>query len=267
LMSTATQPKETTGVGAAAGGALGAGLGAIIGSQTGNAGSGLVVGALAGSASGALVGNAFQAQQESIRSQDEAIERQERMIRAQRSEVDELRRMNSDEVEKQQAALRNRGPNPTGYKPGAAALQTEPRARFGSASSGSALLERELTPPETVKEKPVPLPSIDREEAAPVARFTKPASAAPASCGEAEKEAQSASTSSEQSDKLFHLRRALRLCPENASFHHELGKVYLGLNRKADAEYEFKQALAADPTFRPAKTSLEALNRKNGERF
>lgn len=91
-----TEPGETTTVGAATGGVLGAGLGAIIGSQTGSAGGGLVLGALAGSAAGGAVGNVLEGQEKTLRTQDEAIERHERTIQAQRAELEELRRINQE---------------------------------------------------------------------------------------------------------------------------------------------------------------------------
>jgi uncharacterized protein YcfJ len=123
-----TKPKQTTAVSAAAGGAIGAGLGAIVGNQTGNAGSGIAIGAVAGAATGALIGNALQAQHEKLDSQKESIQRQDQAIRAQRSEIEELRRMQSDTgysqtrtqsvnaylVEEKRLQLRKRGPAPRG---------------------------------------------------------------------------------------------------------------------------------------------------------
>ena len=94
--SACTEPGETTAIGAATGGVMGAGLGAIIGSQTGSAGGGLAIGAAAGAATGAAVGNALEAQQQAVRTQDEALERQEKMIAAQKAEIDELRVLNQD---------------------------------------------------------------------------------------------------------------------------------------------------------------------------
>jgi Flp pilus assembly protein TadD len=64
---------------------------------------------------------------------------------------------------------------------------------------------------------------------------------------------------SDNSDKLFHLRRALRLCPNSAPLHHELGKVYASMQRTKDAEGEFQQALSIDPSFSAAKKELGAL--------
>ena len=282
-VSGCTQPKETTAIGAAAGGALGAGLGAIIGSQTGDAGGGLVIGAVAGSAAGGLVGNALQAQEESVRSQNEAIGRQERMIGAQHAEIEELRRMNSDAVMEKQAALRERGPAPTAQRPvatgrrfdasvpSAAATTNENRDRArlapsGSSSSRGGMIERDLTAP-IPREAPLAQATLDTHEV-PAAKLAVEPRSEPAGegCSEAQTEFSSAKAAKENPDKLFHLRRALRLCPDNASYHHELGKVYLSLDRKSDAEYEFQQALSIDPSHRGAKSSLEAA-KKGGGRF
>ena len=145
-----TKPKQTTAVSAAAGGAIGAGLGAIVGNQTGNAGSGVAIGAVAGAATGALIGNALQAQQEKLDSQKESIQRQDQAIRAQRSEIEELRRMQSDTgytaartqsvnaylVEQKRLQLQRRGPSPKGETvshyspPPLSSRSSEPLARY-----------------------------------------------------------------------------------------------------------------------------------------
>ena len=61
-------------------------------------------------------------------------------------------------------------------------------------------------------------------------------------------------------DKLFHFRRALRLCPDSADYHNGLGEVYLVLNRKNDAEFEFKEALRLNPSLYVAKKNLNMIN-------
>ncbi len=61
-------------------------------------------------------------------------------------------------------------------------------------------------------------------------------------------------------DKLFHFRRALRLCPDSADYHNGLGEVYLVLNRKNDAEFEFKEALRLNPSLYIAKKNLNMIN-------
>lgn len=81
----------------------------------------------------------------------------------------------------------------------------------------------------------------------------------PAACDESKKERAAATAASENSDKLYHLRRALRLCPQSAETHYELGKTYLAMDRSVDATFEFKQALSADPSFKPAQKELDEL--------
>ena len=81
----------------------------------------------------------------------------------------------------------------------------------------------------------------------------------PAACDQSSKERAAATAASENSDKLYHLRRALRLCPQSAETHYELGKTYLAMDRAVDATYEFKQALTTDPSFKPAQKELDNL--------
>jgi outer membrane lipoprotein SlyB len=93
---------------------------------------------------------------------------------------------------------------------------------------------------------------------------SEPAKLAPAStntseCKEALEERDRAIAASENSDKLFHLRRSLRLCPQNAALHHELGKVYASMDRPSDAENEYKQALSIDPSFSASKKALSDM--------
>ncbi len=271
-----TKPKETTAISAATGGAIGAGLGAIIGNQTGDAGSGLAIGAVAGAATGALIGNALQAQQESVRSQDEAIERQERMIAAQRTEITELRNLNPDVVEQKRLALQKRGPSPYGARsansgaPGAPSRNfSDPLARLDMRSQS--LNERSLgtasvkAAPALASEKPNRPTSSQPKSAKAIdeGASAKLVSMDSDSCGEAEKDRTAAQNAMDSSDKLFHLRRALRLCPNNARMHHELGKVYMSMDRKNDAEHEFKQALDLDPSYAPAKQSLDLITSEN----
>lgn len=288
-----TKPKQTTAVGAAAGGAIGAGLGAIIGNQTGSAGSGVAIGAVAGAATGALVANALQAQQESLSSQNEALERQERLLKVQRSEIAELRTMNPDVVEQKRIALQRRGPEPTPYR--SAALRSgDPftridatRARFNpqalnssrtlktrtSAQKPAAKLSvpvKEKSPriepkaeARVVKQSPLKpqlTEPLAQEESADTSEPTRlDESSAPTTCQDTAEEQRAARAASDPSDKLLHLRKALRLCPDSAALHHELGKVYSTMNRSADASSEFQEALKVDPTFSAAKAALSEL--------
>ena len=298
-----TEPKETTGIGSAAGGALGAGLGAIIGSQSGNVGSGLAIGAVAGAAGGALIGNAFQAQQEAIRSQDEAIERQERMAHAQRGEIDELRRMNQDSPPPRglptnssrsristpsSSTARSTTTSPPKGAPSAAPVfrddefSARGRLRDPVVERNSGEIQRDLDASAKSIEKPSrkgsTLADFENTQERPRApRASEPASrlagedlptqVVSGSCKEAESERLQAVSAPESPEKLFHLRRALRLCPESPVFHHELGKAYLAMKRSSDAEYEFKQSLTVDPEFKPAKKSLAELTGGSDARF
>ena len=292
------KPRQTTAVGAAAGGALGAGLGAIVGNQTGNAGSGVAIGAVAGAATGALIGNALQAQQEKVDSQKETLQRQDQAIRAQRSEIDELRRMQSDTghssartqnvnaylVEQKRLQLQKRGPAPRGqsntssYSPPPLAMKSsEPLARYeakpaalpvetkkvkASAPVGKGIEEKDLasvasTNAEAAKtDVSTDVVALKEDTTAKVAETTK----AKSGCEEGKEARDTAASSSDDSDKLFHLRKALRLCPNSAETHYDLGKAYLHMDRAADANYEFKQALSIDPSFKPAQESLKELD-------
>ncbi len=66
-------------------------------------------------------------------------------------------------------------------------------------------------------------------------------------CLSAEEEFSQASSKSETPDKLFHIRRALRLCPTEARYHAGLGDVYATLNRANDAQFEYQEALKLAP--------------------
>jgi hypothetical protein len=99
------------------------------------------------------------------------------------------------------------------------------------------------------------LPIAKPSEAKVVAPVTQSSS----ECKEAMTERDRASEASDNSDKLFHLRRALRLCPQSAPLHYELGKVYSSMSRGSDAESEFKQALSIDPSFAAAKKAMSDM--------
>jgi len=276
-----TQPGETTGMGAATGGVIGAGLGAIVGSQTGDAGAGLAIGAVAGSGTGALIGNALEAQEQMIRTQDEAIERQSRTIAAQRSEIEALRRLDRDT-----------GTSPRGrYSPAPAARYptsrtiippanrspatvvpaprpvTAARPMAGAApvaplrNEAAVPVKPQLTTPELIKPAEPVSPELPVQPVSPSVAGSGDAAAvkstlSSAECRNAEQEIQLARGQADSANKLFHLRRALRLCPDNPAFHVALGEAYIDLNRLTDAEFEFHEALALDPNYEPAKQRL-----------
>lgn len=308
-LAACTEPGETTEIGAATGGVLGAGLGAIVGSQTGSAGTGLVIGALAGAGAGGAVGNALEAQEKTIRTQDEAIERHERTITAQRAEIDELRRLNQEPIANALQAPQNL---PTNFAPHASlgrampvdatpsrmaapAMNDERAASAATTASAPGTVreatlvdhsaeyqmqrqvesnlarsnlalnapERPLavTPPRGMGEAPASNAAVGstlgalapRAQTAKVANFNTP------ECVQAEGEVSKASGSAELADKLFHYRRALRLCPENPAYHNGLGEIYISLNRRTDAEFEFREALNLNPNFESAQNNLNSL--------
>lgn len=239
-----TEPGETTGVAAASGGVLGAGLGAIVGNQTGDAGTGLVIGALAGAGAGAAIGNALEAQEQAVRTQDEALERQEKMLRAQNAEIDELRRMRGDTTLPARSSV------------GVGSYERQNRG----------IQEREISPATS--------PGFDSVDASARGSYAKlPSSSAAVSgshsaykgssdtpeCESARTELSQAERAQDNAKKLFHIRRALRLCPNQPEFHNALGEIYLKLGRSSDAEYEFKEALRVDPGFLPAQENLKTL--------
>jgi Flp pilus assembly protein TadD len=78
-------------------------------------------------------------------------------------------------------------------------------------------------------------------------------------CRDAAAEINSANMASELADKLFHYRRALRLCPTNSQFHAGLANVYLALDRRDDARFELEEALRLNPTNAEAKAQLDKL--------
>ncbi|WKZ57266.1 MAG: glycine zipper domain-containing protein [Bdellovibrionota bacterium] len=94
---------------------------------------------------------------------------------------------------------------------------------------------------------------------------TNTARVATAECRDAENEVKKANAAHDAPDKLFHYRRALRLCPTNPAYHNAIGEVYLSLNRQVDAEFEFREALQVDPSFEPAQRNLDALSGASGQ--
>lgn len=348
---------DNTTMGAATGGALGAGLGAVVGNQVGNTGEGLVLGAAAGAGAGAVVGSVFDRQQEAIRNQDEAIERQERIMLAQQNELQELRQLGQDSVSFKGDS---RPPVTQAASAGQYSFPSRPPVRNSRAQSGNsfgttsafepvvaprlplpnsintnrmpttaAVEERSLIEPVQIIERdpprdvdaprpvigfsnstepgveaktPIAKGSYSWEEKnnaardsqrqsetdvrSPVARADldstfqagqdatvavneiQPAQPMTATqqlalhtpeCEQAEKEALAAMSARDSQNKLFHFRRALRLCPDNANYHNGMGEVYISINRLEDARYEFNEALRLNPNHGGAQSNLSSL--------
>jgi len=335
-VSGCTTPGETTGVSAATGGVIGAGLGAIIGSQTGDAGTGLAIGAVAGASTGALIGNAIEAQEATLRTQDEAIERQERTIAAQRTEIEQLRRLERDGEPGARGRLNSGavsgrgvgGRTPVGYAvmprsgirestvapqpaknspPRAKTVPAQPAKRIEptdmDVASTSVLKSALKSAPKSAPNPasvvaPVAQLPVEQElqerNVAPMRESTlgveptdmtigavdevaPPSVSAPAvvgalqgatlegtggaQCADAAEEMTRAGVATDSADKLFHLRRALRLCPDNPHYHNRIGEIYVELGRTTDAEYEFREALRLDSTLTVATNNLKKLGK------
>lgn len=86
-----------------------------------------------------------------------------------------------------------------------------------------------------------------------------------ADCQRARVEADEASNAVDNADKLFHFRRALRLCPDHPAYHNGLGEIYMRMGRQGDAEFEFKEALRLNPNFVPALRNLENRNERSAQ--
>lgn len=88
------------------------------------------------------------------------------------------------------------------------------------------------------------------------------ASDSSADCKLAKDEFSKSERAFDTSQKLFHIRRALTLCPNDAEYHNGIGELYLKLSRSEDAKFEFQEALRVEPGFAPAKDNLRMLNGK-----
>ncbi len=61
-------------------------------------------------------------------------------------------------------------------------------------------------------------------------------------CAQAGAEAQKGTAAADSADKLYHFRRAIRLCPGKADFHKMLADTYTSMGRRLDAEFEMGEA-------------------------
>ncbi len=290
ILSACTEPGDTTYVGSATGGVIGAGLGAIIGNQTGDAGGGLAIGAVAGAGAGAAIGNALEAQQKSIRTQDEAIERQQKILAAQNAEIQELRGTPTDSISRnnydstseirgslsRDASLTEQLNSGSGNAGSAYSMNApRDRAQLSGAPSGSALIEKSRIEREgptadslnrgsaAIKESDLTT-SPALEKADTTARLTADSSSPEgAECQKAQGEIQKAESAKEGADKLFYLRRAIRLCPSKAVYHKNLADQYLSLGRNEDAKAAYADALRLDPTMTEAGEAMSAISSNN----
>jgi hypothetical protein len=83
-------------------------------------------------------------------------------------------------------------------------------------------------------------------------------------CADATKELALAEERTLPEDKLFHLRRALRLCPEEVRYHLEIAALYRSQGRDGDAIYEYQEAMKVDPDNKEAQAALRELGSSVG---
>ncbi len=54
-------------------------------------------------------------------------------------------------------------------------------------------------------------------------------------------------------------RKGLELCPDDDVARYELGKIFMAVGRRAEAQEEFEAALRINPDFKSARLELKAL--------
>lgn len=276
----------------ATGAAVGTGLGAIIGSQAGSAGGGMAIGALAGAATGAAIGSQFERQEGELEHQRLKLERQEELLKANRARLEDYRqgsdargslgvvntpsgyRGSGRAVPYSAAEATDLTPAPRVPEKKLAPRQVDVPARVVEKKRVEPVLEvAEKKVTETPLENPVETPKQElpvvksstlpppagTEESMP-AKSTTPPAESDGDCTKAAQEFSRAKSSVSDADRLFYLRRALRLCPSNASYHLEVGRIYNRLGRTEDADYEFRQALDLEPGNAEAKKELARLS-------
>jgi len=117
--------------------------------------------------------------------------------------------------------------------------------------------EEDPAPVNQVGAKAIELP--EAIEPAVTAKITTTLSASDPSCKSGELEAKRARSATSDADKLFYLRRAIRLCPSSVAYHLEIGEIYKSIGRDEDAAYEARQVLDLEPTNSAAKKLLSAV--------
>jgi tetratricopeptide (TPR) repeat protein len=77
-------------------------------------------------------------------------------------------------------------------------------------------------------------------------------------CTDAKPEVDKAEKAQDVGDKLFHYRRALRICPDDADTHVKIGDLYLSLGRKEDALFEYEEAKKLNSNFPGITEKIES---------
>ena len=236
---------NTTDRAAGVGAVVGAGLGAIIGSGVGDPLSGMAIGAVAGGGVGSMIGNQFQVKEEQLAQQSEVITTQEKELSAQKSEIEELRRESQERVKFNSEDIPVRFSEPRNE-----VVQIQPEQGRLKGSNYAAVSP--ISPKFENITEPEPKAAYDWKQGT--------AKVGVAVCKEGDQEYALAKTKTESAEKLYHLRRALRVCPEQAVYHNAIGEIYLELQRIDDARFEFNEALRINPDFAEAKNNLNRIS-------
>jgi len=81
-------------------------------------------------------------------------------------------------------------------------------------------------------------------------------------CGAAEDYVSRAAGSSNNDDRIYFLEKAVKLCPDHAQAHNDLGVAYYSRNERHDrdrAKSEFNDALRINPNYTVARDNLSSL--------
>lgn len=81
-------------------------------------------------------------------------------------------------------------------------------------------------------------------------------------CGQADRYVDMAAQSSDNADRIYYLEKAVKLCPNHARAHNDLGVGYYQRDHRHDrdrARSEFNQALQIDPDYTVARNNLNRL--------
>ncbi len=81
-------------------------------------------------------------------------------------------------------------------------------------------------------------------------------------CASADQYVNRASTTSNNDDRLYYLEKAVKLCPDQARAHNDLGVAYYNRNDRHDrdrARSEFNEALKIDPGYTAARNNLNSI--------